>query len=182
MDCTATTYYSTVSPLIQAVLEKTSAGTLAYSQADLDLNKLAQPLSSDLDLDVFKSNLEMVNQLNMGKPVVKPAYDGIPDDRTETTEESLSGSLLKYIDPNKASKANLEEAFCRDIDAFNEVFQVRSIFHGYSVDYKIQVRLMMLADQMHVLRFQPPLVRFFMTVEHALEAGPWRLLLAHRKG
>ena len=48
----------------------------------------------------------------------------IPDDRTETKEESLSGSLLKYMDTTKATKADLEEAFCRDIESFNEAFQV----------------------------------------------------------
>ena len=49
----------------------------------------------------------------------------IPDDRTETKEESVSGSLLKYMDTRNASKADLTEAFCRDIESFNEVFQVR---------------------------------------------------------
>ena len=48
----------------------------------------------------------------------------IPDDRTQTKEESLSGSLLKYVDMENASKADLKEAFCRDIDSFNEAFQV----------------------------------------------------------
>ena len=48
----------------------------------------------------------------------------VPDDRTQTKEESLSGSLLKYMDTKNASKADLEEAFCRDIDSFNEAFQV----------------------------------------------------------
>ena len=49
----------------------------------------------------------------------------IPDDRTETKEESLSGSLLKYMDTTTASKPDLTEAFCRDIESFNEAFQVR---------------------------------------------------------
>jgi len=48
----------------------------------------------------------------------------IPDDRTETKEESLSGSLLKYMDTTTASKADLTEAFCRDIESFNEAFQM----------------------------------------------------------
>ena len=48
----------------------------------------------------------------------------VPNDRTQTKEESLSGSLLKYMDTKNASKADLEEAFCRDIDSFNEAFQV----------------------------------------------------------
>ena len=47
-----------------------------------------------------------------------------PNDRTETKDESLSGSILKYMDAEHASKEELEEAFCRDTDAFNEAFQV----------------------------------------------------------
>ena len=59
----------------------------------------------------------------IGKPTSKPKDLTIPDDRTQTKNESLSDSLLKYIDAKGASKENLEEAFCRDIDAFSEVFQ-----------------------------------------------------------
>ena len=47
----------------------------------------------------------------------------IPDNRTQTKTESLSQSLLNYVDAHNASKSSLEEAFCRDIDAFNEAFQ-----------------------------------------------------------
>ena len=39
-------------------------------------------------------------------------------------EESLSGSLLKFMDITNASKADLTEAFCRDIESSNEAFQV----------------------------------------------------------
>ena len=50
----------------------------------------------------------------------------IPDDRTENRNESLSRSILRYIEAKKASRKDLEEAFCRDIDAFSEVFEVNS--------------------------------------------------------
>ena len=48
----------------------------------------------------------------------------IADNRTETIEESLENSLFKHVDMKNASEAGLTEAFCRDIDAFNEAFQV----------------------------------------------------------
>merc|ERR550519_2924490 len=68
-------------------------------------------------------------------PRKKKTWDGhgytenyrIPFDRTETKNESLTNSLLKYVESKNASKENLEEVFCRDIDAFNEVFQVDTI-------------------------------------------------------
>ena len=34
-------------------------------------------------------------------------------------QESLSSSLLRQMDPNQASEAELREAFCRDIDAYS---------------------------------------------------------------
>jgi len=42
-----------------------------------------------------------------------------PLGRTETMQESLSSSLLRQMDPNQASEAELREAFCRDIDAYS---------------------------------------------------------------
>ena len=44
-------------------------------------------------------------------------------DRTETPDESLRKSLLKYLSI-EATKMQLEEAFCRDIDSFNSIYIV----------------------------------------------------------
>ena len=44
-------------------------------------------------------------------------------DRTETPDESLRKSLLKYLSI-EATKVQLEEAFCRDIDSFNSIYIV----------------------------------------------------------
>ena len=49
----------------------------------------------------------------------------IPDERTETQEESLAHSLLNYIkDDHQAEEQDLVETFCRDIDSFNMAFKV----------------------------------------------------------
>ena len=49
-------------------------------------------------------------------------------DRTETPEESMSGSMLQYLEKRDITEQQLEEAFCRDIDAFNSLFIVRDVF------------------------------------------------------
>jgi len=113
VDCTSTTYYSPVSPLVQAALDKTKKGIIAQTAKSPDPNSVLQALFSGQDLSSNKPKIE-----------VKEKNETIPDDRTETKEESLSGSLLKLVDSKNASKAHLEEAFCRDIDAFNQAFQV----------------------------------------------------------
>jgi len=43
-------------------------------------------------------------------------------ERTETIEESLDRSLLKFLKLEEANEKDLEEAFCRDIDSFNAAF------------------------------------------------------------
>lgn len=43
--------------------------------------------------------------------------------RTETYQESLQNSLLRQMDPNAASEAELREAFCRDVDAYSYEFE-----------------------------------------------------------
>ena len=56
----------------------------------------------------------------------------IPTTRTETQAEALSSSIFRFIKERDSAitKDSLEEAFCRDIDAFNEAFAVgvRSMF------------------------------------------------------
>jgi len=39
--------------------------------------------------------------------------------RTETMQESLQNSLLRQVDPQSSSEAEMREAFCRDIDAYS---------------------------------------------------------------
>ena len=47
--------------------------------------------------------------------------------RTQAIEESLKTSLLGWIDLESASKDQLTEAFCRDIDAYSFEFQVKQV-------------------------------------------------------
>jgi len=56
---------------------------------------------------------------------VSPASE--PLGRTETMQESLSNSLLRQMDPNQASEAELREAFCRDIDAYSFEFEPQQV-------------------------------------------------------
>ena len=47
--------------------------------------------------------------------------------RTQAKEESLATSLLGWMDLESASKDQLTEAFCRDIDAYSFEFQVKQV-------------------------------------------------------
>merc|ERR1711936_67145 len=128
VDCTSTNYYSNVSPLVKEALEKIKSEEKNITKENLftkeeeDLLKLAGPAEDSLRRSMLVSN--MMTDLRSDNPKItqsgfKVPGGEIPNDRTETQEESLKGSLLKYIDPNRASKSDLVEAFCRDIDAFN---------------------------------------------------------------
>ena len=48
--------------------------------------------------------------------------------RTETPDQAKKSSLLSYL-PQNISQSNLDEAFCRDLEAFDELFQVRLFKH-----------------------------------------------------
>ena len=51
----------------------------------------------------------------------------IPTNRTETPEESLEESILSILTSSNTTnltKETLDEAFCRDVEAFSEAFQV----------------------------------------------------------
>ena len=55
------------------------------------------------------------------------ANKSIPTDRTETPEESLEESILSILTSSNSTnltKEALDEAFCRDVEAFSEAFQV----------------------------------------------------------
>ena len=55
------------------------------------------------------------------------ANKSIPTDRTETPEESLEESILSILTSSNSTnltRNTLDEAFCRDIEAFSEAFQV----------------------------------------------------------
>ena len=60
--------------------------------------------------------------------------DTIPTTRTQTIEESLNESLLGVLIPASQSATNvtdeiLKEALCRDLEAFDEVFEVDDLDH-----------------------------------------------------
>ena len=48
------------------------------------------------------------------------------ENRTETAQETLKNSLLSFIDIEHATKNEIKEAFCRDIDVFTFAVLVRN--------------------------------------------------------
>jgi len=60
------------------------------------------------------------------------ANKSIPTNRTETPEESLEESILSILTSSNTTnltKETLDEAFCRDVEAFSEAFQVDDLYH-----------------------------------------------------
>jgi len=109
VDCSTITYHTKVSPVVKAAVEKARGPVKSKTTNVLDT------LFSGQGIDSEKMTVESV---------IIVSNMTVPDNRTETEDESLSGSLLKYIDVKNASKKDLEETFCRDIDAFSEAFPV----------------------------------------------------------
>ena len=64
---------------------------------------------------VEKAMKEMVSQPTTGEEQAL--------NRTETQEEVLADSLLKFIDENNSTENDILEAYCRDIDAYSFEFQ-----------------------------------------------------------
>ena len=65
---------------------------------------------------------------------ITPNDTTIPTTRTQTIEESLNESLLGVLIPASQSATNvtdeiLKEALCRDLEAFDEVFEVDDLDH-----------------------------------------------------
>jgi len=58
--------------------------------------------------------------------LLRPARHEIATNRTETIEEALENSLLSFLPLNSTDLTEevLEEAFCRDVESYSEVFQV----------------------------------------------------------
>ena len=115
VDCSSIDYNTEPSALVQAAADKTKQGVLRTETPNainvLDSLFSGQDLSSSKPEDMVKKD-EIL----------------IADNRTETIEESLENSLFKYVYTENASEVGLTDAFCRDIDAFNEAFQVTDKF------------------------------------------------------
>ena len=111
-------------------------------------------------------------------------------DRTETPDESLRKSLLKYLGI-EATKMQLEEAFCRDIDSFNSIYivSIQKLYNKFSLLLQIQPsvsqfskksRLMMAPDPWHVRRFPQMCVQFYMTATNVVEGGHSKSSMAQK--
>merc|ERR1719474_111905 len=110
VDCSSIDYNTEPSSLVQAAADKTKQGVLRTETPNA-INVLDSLFSGQ---DLLSSKPE---------DMVKKDEILIVDNRTETIEESLENSLFKYVDTENASEVELTDAFCRDVDAFNEAFQ-----------------------------------------------------------
>jgi len=103
---------------------------------DMKWNKDAGECQLFLDVDCSSYNydtkpspviLEAVNKTlekTEEKNVTETSLDSKPDNATlsASPNATLSNSLLSSIDPKKASKADINEAYCRDVDSFSWEF------------------------------------------------------------
>ena len=53
----------------------------------------------------------------------------------------MSSSMLQYLDKSDTTEQQLEEAFCRDIDAFNSLFIVSNNFRVIEDNLKLQTEV-----------------------------------------
>jgi len=89
---------------------------------------------SDIPVSLFRSLavgdlMRTLNEESDPSKLGQPEMTSIPKTRTETKSEAISSSIFRFIDMKrykyvKIPKESLEEAFCRDIDAFNEAFAI----------------------------------------------------------
>jgi len=103
------------------------AGGKCECKQDMKWNANAGECQMFLDVDcsavtyntppskVILDAVAQAQQNNIGSPLAP--QDDLP--RTPTIEESLGSSLLSQIDRDRATAAELKEAFCRDVDAFS---------------------------------------------------------------
>ena len=94
--------------------------------------------------------------------------------QTETIEEALGNSMLKYLDVTQANEIDLKEAFCRDIDAFNTAFSVGIIYQIIIISNNqkfIFFRLMMDQGLLSAKKYHTNTVQSCMTASSVREAG-----------
>ena len=137
IDCRSVTYSSNPSKQVEAAaLESKDA-----PKKEIERNQ-AETLRQRLDnIDDWFERFEYSMYLAAQKkePVVTVAspyqYNKTDANRTDTVGESLDQSMLKFLD-KESPKYVMEEAFCRDIDAFNTAFIVSKLFN-YLIGWKI---------------------------------------------
>lgn len=118
VDCSAVTYDT---PPAAAILE---AVRRAEAEETLKKQQLAAAAAANSSLTTANGTMPLAAAGALPPPgaVLSETADLPPLNRTQTREESLATSLLSKIDTQKASEAELKEAFCRDIDAYSFEF------------------------------------------------------------
>jgi len=137
VNCSSFTYTSPVSPLISLTALKATHHRRGWTTEEDRRRKLLQHV-----IDQGTENTTALNQMNVGmlctmlrfghfeddpcQDLLRPARHEIATNRTETIEEALENSLLSFLPLNSTELTEdvLEEAFCRDVESYSEVFQV----------------------------------------------------------
>ena len=108
VDCS---HLSRDSPVPEVLIH--SAATATVETANVETL-----LSLSLNRDLFSMN---------PRSIITPDEElPIPLERTETPEEALNYSLLSFL-PTNISRPNLVEGFCRDLEAFSDVFRMEEL-------------------------------------------------------
>lgn len=120
IDCGKISYDSPVSEPVKAAAEIALKGKMKpgpeYTSDDIG-HQIYQYLKHEREL---RENPELAYAI---KPLSRQFSSNKTDvNRTETPQESISTSMLQYLDKSNTTEQQLEEAFCRDIDAFNSLF------------------------------------------------------------
>merc|ERR1712142_559486 len=110
--------------------ELTTQGNIGKCECrrDMKWNSQAGECQIYMDVDCSRITYDTPPSASILSAVERAKMAGVspasePLGRTETMQESLSNSLLRQMDPNQASEAELREAFCRDIDAYSFDFE-----------------------------------------------------------
>jgi len=142
VDCSRLTYTSPVSPGVSQAVQRWEERKKGYTTREDRIQKLVlhtglnewvvtfmhgdklcthwAPRSSWLKEHCQHGTSTWTNPLSRPDPIFHP-------DRAETPEEALEQSLLSVVSPNMTGtgmELELEELFCRDVEAFSEVFEV----------------------------------------------------------
>ena len=117
IDCRRYTYDTEVNPVIRDAAAKARKANTDYKSE----------YSSQLrELEVMESLFQRQTMSGNDAPFIQNDNIGNEPDsnQTESRKKSLKKSMISYLHKKKLSKEVLEEAFCRDIDAFNLAFVV----------------------------------------------------------
>jgi len=115
-DTSTTTTLSTTTST--TTTESTTTTTETTSAVETTTSTTNNGTEENTGVEQFSPFGGLISSTKNGGLATSPKTQ-LPSDRTPTFEESLSDSLLAKLDKDKATEAEMEEAFCRDVDSFS---------------------------------------------------------------